>query len=83
MIFLVNSVCQVRFIFDFFQHILAGQQLFNFCKLFFFTVTVFEFFFTLIFYYLLMQLQFFAGINSTKVFCGRVPLAEEVQESSF
>ena len=45
--------CQVRFIFDFFQCIMAGQQFFNFCELFILGSYSFEKFPN----YLIMQLQ--------------------------
>ena len=47
--------CEVRFIFDFFQCILAGQQFIQFCELFILCSCSFQFFF---FEDLLVHLQF-------------------------
>ena len=74
-----SKQCQVRFVFDFFQCSLAGQQFFNICELSIVYSYSFKFF---IFWFCSLVSKFselfsyastvLPGINSTYVFCGRV-----------
>ena len=75
--------CHIRFIFVFFQCILAGQQFFDICEfLILCSNRFFELFVQLQFQkfpdFFVMQLQFFRGINSAQVFCGRVWLSDRL-----